>query len=65
MNYPYIRDLLEFGVTLENTGLSRETGVKCTSEMHDLDKFGTVYHKYDGEVSKLSGSRLILKDVVE
>jgi len=33
--------------------------------MHDLDKFGTIYHKYDGEVSKLSGSRLILKGVVE
>jgi hypothetical protein len=32
--------------------------------MHELDKFGTIYHKYDGEVSKLSGSQLILKGVV-
>lgn len=35
------------------------------SQMHELDKFGTIYHKYDGEVSKLYDSRLILKDIVE
>lgn len=33
--------------------------------MHNLDKFGTIYYKYDGEVSKLCGSRLILKGDVE